>query len=640
MRKTIGIFAHVDAGKTTLSQQILQRTGTLRLTAGDALLLDDTPVERRRGITVFSSTAPFVHGGQEYLLIDTPGHLDFSAEAERCAAVLDCAVLTVSATDGIQGHTEALWRMLERYRVPVFFFLNKSDRPEADPEAVARALAERFSPDCLPMAGVPLKDLGSSPLAEPLAEREDLLLERYLSGEAENEDFLAAARRLCAARRLFPVFAGSALTGDGVELLLEGLDRLLVTDYEAREAQPLRARVWQIRHDAQGNRLAFLKVLEGRLAVKQAVGAEKVNEIRQYTGPKYLPLRELRAGQAGAVLGLSVPAGALIGTEGGGASPLFTPVLAARVEMVPADEPAVRRAFAQLADEDPQLAAHWDESLRELEIRVMGRVQLEVLSALAKERFALDVSFGPPRVRYLETIASPVIGIGHFEPLRHYAEVWLRLSPGARGSGITFDSACPTDRLDQSFQNLIRTHVLEKEHRGVLTGAPVTDLRVTLLTGRSHLKHTEGGDFRQAVYRAIRQGLASAENVLLEPFYDFTITVPAAAAGRVMADIQKRQGSFDPPETSPDRAVIHGRGPAACFLDYAAELPAFTGGRGSFFAAFGGYAPCHNADEVIAAAGYDFERDTENPADSIFCSHGAGHPVHWDEVPAMAHCSL
>ncbi len=639
MRKTIGIFAHVDAGKTTLSQQILQRTGALRPT-GDGLLLDDAPVERRRGITVFSSTAPFVHGRQEYLLLYTPGHLDFSAEAERCAAVLDCAVLVVSAVDGIQGHTEALWRMGAQYRVPVFFFLNKSDRPEADPAAAARALAERFSPDCLPVTGEDLCALGGSALAEPLAEREDALLERYLAGDAAEEDFLAAARALCGGRRLFPVFFGSALTGDGVEPLLEGLDRLLVTGYEAQEEAPLLARVWQIRHDGQGNRLAFLKVLQGRLAVKQAVGEEKVNEMRQYTGPKFTPLRELRAGQAATVLGLSVPAGAVIGAQGAAEKPLFTPVLAARVEMDPPDEPAVRRAFAQLADEDPLLAAHWDDALRELEIRVMGRVQLEVLAALAEERFGLRVSFGPPRVRYLETIAAPVIGIGHFEPLRHYAEVWLRLSPGERGSGITFDSACPTDRLEQSFQNLIGTHVREKEHRGVLTGAPVTDLRVTLLTGRSHLKHTEGGDFRQAVYRAIRQGLASAESVLLEPFYDFTVTVPAEAAGRVMADIQKRQGSFDPPETAPGLAVIRGRGPAACFLDYAAELPAFTGGRGSFFAAFGGYAPCHNAEQVIAETGYDFERDTENPADSVFCSHGAGHTVRWNEVPAAAHCSL
>lgn len=644
MRKTIGIFAHVDAGKTTLSQQILLLTGALRDQAapgGRELLLDDAPLERRRGITIFSSNAHFTHGGQEYTLIDTPGHVDFCAEAERCAPVLDCAVLVVSAVEGVQGHTEALWRLLERHGLPVLLFLNKADRRQngADPERVLGELQRRFSPSCLPFWAAKLPDAVPQPLMEALAERDDALLEAYLEGAAGAEAFLDAARRLTAARRLFPVFCGSALTGDGVGALLDGLDLLLRTRYEALESAPFSACVYQIRHDQKGNRLAFLKVLSGRLPVRAAVGEEKVSELRVYTGPRFAPAPEILAGQVAAALGLSCPAGALLGPGGAAKAPVFAPVLAARVETGAADEPAARRAFALLADEDPALGVRWDPALRSLEVRVMGRVQLEVLQALALERFGLQVRFGPPAVRYLETIAAPAVGVGHFEPLRHYAEVWLRLSPGPRGSGITFESACSTDLLDASFQNLIRTHIFEKEHRGVLTGAPVTDLRVTLLTGRSHLKHTEGGDFREAVYRAVRQGLASAKSVLLEPFYDLMVTVPADAVGRVLSDIQRRHGSFSPPETAGASAVIRGRGPAVCFLDYAAELPAFTGGRGSFTAAFGGYEPCHNADEVIAAAGYDFERDAEDPAGSVFCSHGAGYPVRWDEVPAHAHCA-
>ncbi|HIV86734.1 MAG TPA: TetM/TetW/TetO/TetS family tetracycline resistance ribosomal protection protein [Candidatus Pygmaiobacter gallistercoris] len=644
MRKTIGIFAHVDAGKTTLSQQILLQTGALRAGGGRALYLDDAPLEQQRGITIFSSAAPFSHGGEEYTLIDTPGHLDFGAEAERCVSVLDCAVLLVSATDGIQGHTEALWRLLARYRVPTVLFLNKTDRPTADPDGVLAALRQRFSADCILFDGSLFSPAPPEAAFEAVAEREDALLEAYLAGEATPQQLLSSAAALCGSRRLFPVFAGSALTGEGVEPLLCGLDRLLATDYEKRETAPFAARIWQIRHDKQGVRLSFLKVLSGRLSVKASIGADKVNELRRYTGPRFEPVQCLDAGEVGAAAGLSLPAGSLIGAEGEVASPLFTPVLTAKVVMNPAQEPAVRRAFALLTEEDPALQAHWDEGTRTLEIRVMGRVQLEVLTALLCERFGLEVRFDRPAVRYLETITAPVVGIGHFEPLRHYAEVWLQLSPGPRGSGIRFESACSTDLLDQNFQNLIRTHVLEKEHRGVLTGAPVTDLTVTLLTGRSHLKHTEGGDFRQAVYRAIRQGLATAAAagncLLLEPCYDFTVTAPAAAAGRIMADIQKRQGSFDPPQSEGETAVIEGRGPAAQFLDYAAELPAFTGGLGSFFASFGGYEPCRDAAQIIAGAGYEFERDTENPADSIFCSHGAGHPVRWDEVPAHAHCSL
>ena len=645
MRKTIGIFAHVDAGKTTLSQQILRLTGVLRDQAAPGargLVLDDAPLERQRGITIFSSNAHFTHGGQEYTLIDTPGHVDFCAEAERCAQVLDCAVLVVSAVEGIQGHTEALWRLLERYGLPVLLFLNKADRRQngAEPDRVLQELQQRFSPSCLPFWDARLPNAAPEPLIEALAERDDALLEAYLSGAAGPELLLDAARRLTGTRRLFPVFCGSALTGEGVAALLDGLDLLLSTRYEALEAAPFSARVYQIRHDPKGVRLAFLKVLSGRLPVRAAVGAEKVSELRVYTGPRFAPIPEALAGQVVAAAGLSSPAGALLGPGGAGKAPVFAPVLAARVAAEPADETAVRRAFALLADEDPALDARWDPALRALEVRVMGRVQLEVLQALALERFGLQVRFGPPAVRYLETIAAPAVGIGHFEPLRHYAEVWLRLSPGPRGSGVTFESACSTDLLDANFQNLIRTHIFEKEHRGVLTGAPVTDLKVTLLTGRSHLKHTEGGDFREAVYRAVRQGLASAKSVLLEPFYDFTVTVPAEAVGRVLADLQRRQGSFSPPQTEGGFAALKGRGPAACFLDYAAELPAFTGGRGSFTAVFGGYEPCHNAEEVIAAAGYDFERDTENPAGSVFCSHGAGYPVSWDEVPSHAHCAL
>lgn len=615
MNKTFGILAHVDAGKTTLSERILYRTGAIRscgrVDNGDAYL-DSGRIERARGITVFTGQAHFSYDGCEYDLLDTPGHADFSAEMERAVRAMDYAVLVVSAVEGVQGHTITVWRILERAQVPVFVFINKTDRQGADCERVMQELRRLLSTDAVLLEQ-------SEACEEAIAERDDALLERYLSGECAPEDILI---RLIAERRLFPCMAGSALQDIGVAEFLSAFHRLTVP------RAPEQARAFRIRRDANGTRLTFYKAGQQPLLAKSMLDGEKINEIRLYHGDKYTTVQSAPPGCICAVTGLTQP----LPFEGE-----CQPILRARVES-DRDMHAVLAMCRTLEEEDPALQVQWSEETQEVTIGVMGRVQLEILSELAQERFGIPISFGRAALIYRETIAQPAPGFGHFEPLRHYAEVHLWLEPGARGSGITFRSALSTDELDAHWQNLIRTHIFEREHRGVLTGSPVTDICFVLANARAHLKHTEGGDFRQAVWRAVRQGLMSAQSVLLEPVYAFQIECGIDQVGRILSDLTARSCEMQPPEIGAARAQLSGRGPASELLEYPAELTDFTRGKGTIALRLDGWQECHNSAEVIERSGYQAERDTEQPMHSIFCSYGAGYPVQWDEVPQAVHC--
>lgn len=634
----VGILAHVDAGKTTLSEAMLYLSGQLR-TLGrvdhrDAFL-DTFALERERGITIFSKQAVLPLSDVEVTLLDTPGHVDFSAEAERALQVLDCAILVVSGTDGVQGHTLTLWRLLERYRVPTFLFVNKMDLPGADRAALFAELRRRLSGNCV--------DFGESPemLSESIAMCDEGVLTRYLENGTVSDGEIAG---LIERRDLFPCLFGAALRLEGVDALLDTLAR-----YAPQPEYPdsFAARVYKITRDAQGGRLTCLKVTGGILKVKTALSGarageawqEKVDQIRIYSGAKYQTVEKAVAGTVCAVTGLSrTYPGEGLGEEAAAAAPLLEPVLAYQVLLPRGCDPhSALVRLRELEEEDPQLHIAWNEQLHQIHIHLMGAVQLEILQRLIADRFGLEVTFGPGNIVYRETIAAPVIGIGHFEPLRHYAEVHLLLEPGKPGSGVQVFSACPEEMLDRTWQRLILTHLEECSHPGVLTGSPVTDLRITLVAGRAHDKHTEGGDFRQATYRAVRQGLLQARNILLEPWYGFRLALPTEQVGRAMSDLQQMSGTFSPPETAGDEAVLIGSAPAACLRDYGAELAAYTRGRGHLSCALIGYRPCHNQDEVVAAAGYDPERDTEHPADSVFCAHGAGYSVRWDEVAGLAH---
>ena len=635
---TIGVLAHVDAGKTSLSEQLLYLGGALRqpgrVDHQDALL-DFDPVERRRGITVFSGQARFSHGGRDYFLLDTPGHADFSGEMERCLAALDCAILVVSAVDGIQAHTETIWHLLCAHDLPVFFFLNKTDLPGAEPERVREELARNFGVSLISL------DEGFSPEAiEQLALTDEALLEDYLSGELRPEQLEKALCRAVMGRQLFPVYSGSALSGEGVENLLDGLDRFTFKEYDPEA--PLSGLIYQIRHDKQNNRIALLKLNSGRLRPKELLLGEKIHELRCYQGEKYSSLSQAEAGELVAVTGLAeAKSGAHIG--GGSVdnhdAAAIMPLLRAKV-LWPPEQPlsAVLQAIHILEDEEPALQSRWDEELQELHIAVMGPIQLEVLQESARNRFGLELSFGSCEILYRETIRQTVLGSGHFEPLRHYAEVHLLLEPGSRGSGIQCRSLCPTDQLALNWQRLIQTHVGEQEHPGALSGFPVTDLRISLLAGAAHIKHTEGGDFREATYRAIRHGLFQAESILLEPFYSFRIQVRNELAGRVMADIQRMQGEVEPPLSLGTDSLLRGFAPVSEMMAYAQDFPAMTQGRGRLQLSFGGYRECHNSQEVLERLAYDREADRAHPADSVFCSHGAGHIVPWREAAAAMHC--
>ena len=635
-----GLLAHVDAGKTTLSEALLYRAGCLkklgRVDHKDAFL-DTNAMERERGITIFSKQAVLGLPDAQITLLDTPGHVDFSGEMERTLSVLDYAVLVVSGTDGVQSHTETVWKLLRRYGVPVFVFVNKMDLAGADRQAVLDQLA-RLEEGFVPFDG----SLEPDAFAEALAMQSEEAMEAYLeNGEVPRELITAMVTR----RQVFPCLFGSALKLQGVDELLAALQEYT---RQPKEAEEFAARVFKISRDEQGSRLTWLKVTGGNLRVKALLTGEdpdgqpwqeKADQLRVYSGAKFQAVEQAPAGTVCAVTGLTRTwAGQGLGEEAAGQAPVLQPVQSCRL-LLPegCDAHAVLPRLTQLQEEDPQLRIVWNERLGEIHLQMMGEVQLDVLKRLIWERFGLAVGFGPGSIVYKETIAGPVEGVGHFEPLRHYAEVHLLLEPLPRGAGLQFDSICSEDVLDRNWQRLILTHLEEKEHLGVLTGSPITDMKITLTAGRAHLKHTEGGDFRQATYRAVRQGLMQADSILLEPWYEFRLEVPAEQVGRAMADMQRMGGSFDPSELLGDTSVLTGSVPVAEMRGYAMELAGYTRGKGKLACTLAGYRPCHDAPAVIEQVGYDPERDTENPADSVFCAHGAGYNVKWDEVPAHAH---
>ncbi len=634
----IGIMAHVDAGKTTLSEGLLYRSGAIRTLGrvdhGDAFL-DTDALERERGITIFSKQAVLPLDGVEVTLLDTPGHVDFSAETERVLRVLDYAVLVISGADGVQGHTRTLWRLLERYGVPVFLFVNKMDQPGTDRCALMKQLKTLLDPGCVDFTAPEEERL------EQLALCDEEALERYLeSGDLPRE----LVTGLIAGRKAFPCYFGSALKLEGVDRLLDALVRDTRTpEYPAQFG----ARVFKVTRDGQGARLTWLKVTGGELRVKDLLSGgegearweEKADQLRIYSGEKFRTADRVGAGGVCAVTGLSQPRpGQGLGFEADGAPPVLEPVLTYQLLLGEGCDPvSVLPRLRQLEEEDPQLHVLWREQVRQIPVQLMGRVQPEMLKEQLSRRCGLGAGFGPGDIVYKETIAAPVVGIGHYEPLRHYAEVHLLLEPGERGSGVTVGSICPTDRLEVNWQRLVLTHLLERQHPGVLTGAPLTDVKITLVAGRAHLKHTEGGDFRQATYRAVRQGLMQAESILLEPWYDLELEVPAGQLGRALSDIQRMGGEAGAPEHRGESAALRASVPVSAFGDYQLELAAYTRGLGRLSCAPGGYRPCARQQEVVEALGYDPERDADNPADSVFCEHGGGVVVKWDQVKARAH---
>ena len=631
----VGLLAHVDAGKTTLSESILYQSGAIRnlgrVDHQDAFL-DTDEMERERGITIFSKQAVLTWKDTEITLLDTPGHVDFSAEMERVLQVLDCAVLVISGADGVQGHTETLWKLLTRYGIPVFLFVNKMDQEGTDCGKLLAELKSRFSEGCIDFGRV---ETGAEEVIEEIAVCDEQTMEEYLE---KGSVAAASIRRLVAERKIFPCYFGSALHLQGVEELMNG-----ICTYQMQKEYPavFGAKVYKIARDGQGNRLTYLKVTGGTLKVKDVIGenGDKVNQIRVYSGEKYELLSEADAGKVCAVTGLAETyPGQGLGAEKDSELPILEPVLTYRI-ILPDDcnVHTMLRDLKLLEEEEPELHVVWIEKSQEIHVQLMGDVQIEILQRIIKERFGVLVEFGEGSIVYKETIAAPVEGVGHFEPLRHYAEVHLRLEPGERGSGIQFDSECSEDVLDRNWQRLVLTHLEEKEHKGVLTGSVITDMKITLTSGKAHLKHTEGGDFRQATYRAVRQGLKKAESVLLEPYYEFRIELPSENVGRAMTDIQNRFGKFEAPETLGEMTVLTGIAPVSTLSGYQKDVIAYTGGRGRISLTLKGYDLCHNQEEVVAARGYDSELDLANPTGSGFCAHGAGFVVDWDEVEEYMH---
>ena len=634
----LGILAHVDSGKTTLSEAMLYRAGvTRRLGRVDHkdAFLDTDALEKARGITIFSKQALLTAGDTDITLLDTPGHVDFSTETERTLQVLDYAVLVVSGTDGVQSHTETLWRLLRRYHVPTFVFVNKMDLPGMERQELLAQLNRRL--------GEGFVDFGAEQADrdEALALCDENLMDRMLdAGQLQDADLIPAIAR----RHVFPCWFGAALKLEGVDALLDGLDRYT---RPAPALEAFGAKVFKVSQDEQGARLTWLRVTGGELKVKaQLTGeadgepwAEKANQLRLYSGAKYTLTEAIGPGQVCAVTGLTkTRPGEGLGAERDSDLPVLEPVLSYQV-LLPegADMHAALGKLHRLEEEEPQLHVVWNETLGEIHVQLMGEIQLEVLRSLLAERFGLAVEFGPGGILYKETITEPMEGVGHYEPLRHYAEVHLKLEPLPRGSGMQFAADCREEVLDKNWQRLVLTHLEEKQHLGVLTGSPLTDVKITLIAGRAHLKHTEGGDFRQATYRAVRQGLMLAKSQLLEPWYAFRLEVPAENIGRAMSDIQRMEGTFDPPESGEETAVLTGFAPVSTMRSYPMEVVSYTRGRGHLSLTLDGYRPCHNAQEVIAAIGYEPEHDLDNPADSVFCAHGAGFVVPWEQVRSHMH---
>ena len=637
----MGILAHVDAGKTTLSESMLYLSGTVRklgrVDHKDAFL-DTYALERDRGITIFSKQAVFSLGNKKVTLLDTPGHVDFSAEMERTLQVLDYAVLVISGADGVQGHTETLWKLLKFYGIPTFIFINKMDQQGTDKEALLLELKERLDEGCICFEGSKGSTTGElrAETLEELAMTDEKILDYFMENESIQKKDIC---RLIKERKVFPCYFGSALKLEGVQELLIGFEQYMES-YTGTEE--FGAKVFKISRDDKGERLTFLKVTGGKLIVKMPINKEeKVNQIRIYSGAKYETVNEVEAGGVCAVTGLvSSHIGQGFGVEKGTAAPFLEPVLTYQMILPDgADTTKVLRELKQLEEEEPLLNIVWNPTLEEIHMQLMGEVQTEILKTMIAQRFHLDVEFGTGKIVYKETIKKSVIGVGHYEPLRHYAEVHLKMEPLEAGSGLVFDTDCSEDVLDRNWQRLILTHLQEREHPGVLTGSPVTDMKITLVAGRAHLKHTEGGDFRQATYRAVRQGLKSAESVLLEPWYSFVLEVPSEQVGRAMSDIGQMSGSFEGPEAEDKQGMVRltGTAPASNMRDYQKDVWAYTKGRGRITFTLKGYEPCHNAEEVIERIDYDSERDIDNPTGSVFCAHGAGFLVKWDEVPEYMH---
>ena len=641
---TMGILAHVDAGKTTLSEGILYTCKAIRklgrVDHQDAFL-DTNTLERNRGITIFSKQAECTLGEFGMTFLDTPGHVDFSAEMERTLQILDYAILVISGADGVQGHTETLWRLLSRYQIPVFLFINKMDQPGTDREALLAEVKEKLDANCVEFSA----DQTDEEWKEQVAVCDEQVMEAYLEGEEISREQI---RQMIRERKLFPCYFGSALKMTGVE---EFLDDLKLRIRETSYPETFGAKIYKITRDNQGERLTHMKITGGTLKVKsvlsngrpgetgEGIWQEKVNQIRIYSGEKYTMVSEVKAGTVCAVTGLTATyPGQGLGSEQASDMPVLEPVLSYRIGLP--TEVNVHQALLQLRqleEEEPLLHIVWNETLGEIYAQVMGEVQIEILKSLIKERFGMAVTFDEGNIVYKETILEPVEGVGHFEPLRHYAEVHLLLEPGETGSGLIFAADCSEDVLDRNWQRLILTHLEEREHKGVLIGAPITDMKITLLTGRAHIKHTERGDFRQATYRAVRQGLRKAKSQLLEPYYEFRLEVPSEQVGRSMTDIQKMLGEFDPPKTEGEMTVLTGSAPVVTMRDYQKEVISYTSGRGRLSCTLKGYYPCHNQEEVVEAVGYDPEADLENPTGSVFCAHGAGFVVNWDQVEEYMH---
>ncbi|CAM4518557.1 elongation factor G [Paenibacillus macerans] len=650
MNKTIGLLAHVDAGKTTFAEALLYRTRAIR-SRGRVdhrnAFLDGHEIEKARGITVFADQAEMTYGNSVYFLLDTPGHVDFSAEMERALQVLDYAVIIVSAVEGVEGHTETVWELLRAYGIPTFFFINKIDRTGADPERVLADIRRQLTGDALDVA-VFTPDHWEDSLKAWLAERDDALLEPYFEGTLNDKEWTGHLIRLIRGRKVFPCLKGSALLDLGIDVFLERLDQLTVAAYD--DGAPFAGRVYKIRHDGQGARITFIKALQGVLSVRgeveygtgEARKAEKITAIQKVNGQRYAQADSISAGELFAVTGLtSAFPGQGVGAIHDAAPFELVPTLQSKVLFAPPLHiKEVLRAFQMLDAEDPALGTGWDEHLQELHIHVMGKVQLEILQQVVRERFGFEVSFGQPEILYKETIAKPVYGCGHFEPLGHYAEVHLRLEPTGLNSGVAFVNACHPDELAAGYQNLIGQHVLEQEHHGLLTGSPLTDVRITLITGRSHNKHTSGGDFREASFRAIRQALEKAENVLLEPVYHVKIKVDTEHLGKVLTDIQQAHGRFDPPELTGSSATITGVVPVASFMDYSTVLASMTHGKGVISLKFGGYEACHNPGDVIRLKNYDKNADPAYTSSSIFCAKGQSYSVPWGEAERHMHVQV
>lgn len=634
----IGILAHVDAGKTTLSESMLYTSGSIRklgrVDHQDAFL-DTFDLERARGITIFSKQAVFSWKDMDITLLDTPGHVDFSAEMERTLQVLDYAILVISGADGVQGHTATLWRLLKQYQIPTFLFINKMDQEGTDRKAILKELKKQLSDGCVDFEQASSLECAEDEWLENLAVCDEEMLEEYLeNGTVEPESVI----RAISGRKIFPCYFGSALRLDGVQEFMEGLRQYTVS---RKYPDEFGAKVYKIARDDQGNRLTYLKVTGGCLHVKDMLPGmeEKVNQIRIYSGSRFEMVQEVNAGGVCAVTGLSTTyPGQGIGAEKATDMFVLEPVLTYQIQLPPGcDVHNMLQNLRQLEEEEPQLHIVWEEQLGEIHAQLMGEVQIEILKNIIFQRFGVAVEFGAGNIVYKETIEEPVEGVGHFEPLRHYAEVHLLLEPGERETGLQFFTDCSEDVLDRNWQRLIMTHLEEKEHKGVLTGSAITDMKITLTAGKSHLKHTEGGDFRQATYRAVRQGLKKAKSILLEPWYEFRMEMPSVNIGRAMADIQKMHGQFEHPETDGEMSVLKGSAPVSEMRGYQSEFLSYTGGHGRMFCSLKGYEPCHNQEEIIESVGYDSEKDLENPTGSVFCAHGAGFVVKWNQVEEYMH---